>query len=117
MLCIGKRIDLQQWSSIQGSHQTAGSHSFKDLWTFFFAEKTVTGISYLDMVEMFLILQLQQETEVADIVLQQDGTLPHYHCMVTSLLDDTFSNMWVCQGGPVGWPPWSHDLTSFDFHF
>jgi hypothetical protein len=37
---------------------------------FFFVEKTVPEISYLDMLELFLIPQLQQDTEVADILLQ-----------------------------------------------
>jgi hypothetical protein len=37
----------------------------------FFAEKTVTGMSYLYMLELFVILQLQH-----DILFQQDGAPP-----------------------------------------
>jgi hypothetical protein len=36
----------------------------------FFAEKGVTAISYLDLLELFLIPQLQRDTEVADILFQ-----------------------------------------------
>jgi hypothetical protein len=40
--------------------------------TVFVSEKTVTGRSYLDMLELYALLQLPPQ-----IILQQDGTLPH----------------------------------------
>jgi hypothetical protein len=80
---------------------------------FFFVEKTVTLIS----LELLLTPQLQQNTEVADILFQQSGAPPHYHCRDTSFLDATFTNKWVGKGGPVGWPPRSPDLTPLDFNF
>jgi hypothetical protein len=53
----------------------------------------VAGISYPDMLELFLMLQ--QDTEVADTLFQQGGATVHYYCKVTSFLDSTFRNKWV----------------------
>jgi hypothetical protein len=42
--------------------------------SFFFAKKkAVTGIWYLNKLELFRIPQLQQDTEVAEILFQQDA--------------------------------------------
>lgn len=69
------------------------------------------------MPEVFLILQLQQDTKLADVLFQQDGAPLHYHHRVTSFLDATLSNKWVGQGRPIGLPPWSPDLTPLYLHF
>jgi hypothetical protein len=48
---------------------------------FFFAESTVTGINYLDMQQLWLMSQLQEDSEV--FILQHDGapaTLPFWLC-------------------------------------
>ena len=52
---------------------------------FFFAEPTVTGISYLDMLENYLMPQLQQYMD-RDFIFQQDGAPSHIHREVTSCL-------------------------------
>ena len=52
---------------------------------FFFAEPTVTGISYLGMLENYLMPQLQQDMD-RDFIFQQDGAPPHVHREVTSCL-------------------------------
>jgi hypothetical protein len=44
---------------------------------FFFAEPTVTGINYLDMLQLWLMPQLQDDSE--DFIFQQDGAPPHFH--------------------------------------
>ena len=44
---------------------------------FFFAEPTVTGINYLDVLRLWLIPQLQEDSE--DFIFQQDGAPPHFH--------------------------------------
>jgi hypothetical protein len=69
------------------------------------------------MLELFLLPQLQQGSELADILFPQGGVPPHYHCRVACFLDDIFPNKWVGRGGPIGWPPRSPDLTSLHFHF
>ncbi|PSN54312.1 hypothetical protein C0J52_11055 [Blattella germanica] len=43
---------------------------------YFFAEDTVNGISYLDMLEFWLMQQLQTYPQ---IIFQQDGAPPHLH--------------------------------------
>jgi hypothetical protein len=42
---------------------------------FLFTEPTLAGISYWDMLENYLMLRLQQETD-RDFVFQQDGATP-----------------------------------------
>jgi hypothetical protein len=69
------------------------------------------------MLVLFLISQLQQDTEVADILFQEDGALTHYHCRVTSFLDATFPNKWDGWGVPIRWLPQLPDLTPLGFHF
>jgi hypothetical protein len=44
---------------------------------FFFAEPTVTGHSYLDMITGWLMPQLRED--LPDVVFQQDGAPPHFH--------------------------------------
>ena len=43
---------------------------------FFFAESTVTGIIYLDMLQLWLMPQFQKDSE--DLIFQQ-GAPPHFH--------------------------------------
>jgi hypothetical protein len=66
---IGKWIALQQWPNIQGF---VCKYFFYG--PFFSTEKTVTRKSYLDMLVLFLPPQLQQDSDVADILSQQDNT-------------------------------------------
>jgi hypothetical protein len=56
------------------------------------------------MLELFNT-QLQQGTEVADILFQQDGTPPHYHCRVTALLGATFPEQ-------VDWSRWTYRVAA-----
>jgi len=44
---------------------------------FFFAEQTVTGISYQDMLENYLLLQLEQVMG-RDFIFQQDWAPQHF---------------------------------------
>jgi hypothetical protein len=41
------------------------------------------------MLELFLITMQEQDTEVTDILVQQDDDPPHYHYMITYFLDAT----------------------------
>jgi hypothetical protein len=59
----------------------------KNYGPFFFAEKTVTEISYLDMLEIWLFLQLQEDSN--DFIFMQDGALPHFHLQVRRYLNDS----------------------------
>jgi hypothetical protein len=45
---------------------------------FFFMETTINSIVYLDMLQQFLIPQLDEDDQEGHIHFQQDGTPPHY---------------------------------------
>jgi hypothetical protein len=45
---------------------------------FFFMEKTITGIVYLDMLQQFLIPQLDEDDQEGRIHFQQDSAPPCY---------------------------------------
>jgi hypothetical protein len=80
---------------------------------FFFAKVTITGHMYLDMLEHFLVSQL----DVNIVIWQRDGAPPHYHRDVTRFLNQTFPRRWIGRGGYSPWPPRSPDLTPVDFSF
>jgi hypothetical protein len=42
--------------------------------SFFFAEETVTGLTYLDRLGIWLLLQMNENSE--DFIFQQDGAPP-----------------------------------------
>jgi len=73
-------------------------------------KSTVTGHSYLDMLENFAVPQIPP-----GFIFQQDGAPPHFHRDVTTFLDETFPPRWVRRGGPTAWPPRPPDLTPLDF--
>ncbi|KAJ4439785.1 hypothetical protein ANN_07913 [Periplaneta americana] len=71
---------------------------------FFFIEATVTGHSYLDVLEQWL----------------QDGAPPHFHNAVRAYLNTEMSDRWIgCAGVRdrcfMTWPPRSPDMTACDF--
>jgi hypothetical protein len=53
---------------------------------FFFMKATTTGIVYLEMLQQFLIPQLDEDDQEGRIHFQQDGAPPHYlkKCASTS---------------------------------
>jgi hypothetical protein len=73
---------------------------------FFFAERTISGFIYLDMLENYLIPQLQDMEGL--VFFQQDGAPPYFHTEVRQFLDTTFPE-WIGRGGTVAWPPGSPD--------
>jgi hypothetical protein len=87
---------------------------------FFFAEKTIGGFCYLDMLQSWLFQQLEQDE--ADIILQQDGAPPHFRRKVRSHLNETLPHRWIGRGTYdddvfLKLPPRSPDLTPLDFYF
>jgi hypothetical protein len=80
---------------------------------FFFAERTISGFINLDMLENYLIPQLQDME--GQVIFQQDGVPPHFHTKVRQFLDTTFPE-WIGRGGTIACPPRSPDLTPLDFH-
>jgi hypothetical protein len=84
---------------------------------FFFHEKTVTRISYLDMLQQFLLPQLEQDVDMYEtgLIFQQDGAPPHFNLEVRTFLNTQYPNTCIGQAGHIALPPWSPDLTLPDF--
>jgi hypothetical protein len=60
---------------------------------FFFAEKSVSGFAYLDMLQLWLLPQLQENSD--NFILQQDETHPHFHLEVRRHLNTTLPQRWI----------------------
>ena len=85
---------------------------------FFFAESTVSGINYLDMLQLWLMPQLQEDSE--DFIFQQDGAPPHFHFDVRAHLSANLLGRWIGRASHndsplLPYPPRSPDLNPCDF--
>jgi hypothetical protein len=86
----------------------------------FFMKKTVSGHSYLDMLQIWLFPQLIKDS--GDYIFQQDGAPPHWHLDVRCFLNEVLPRRWIGRGGPhdlmlYSWPPRSPDFMTCDFFF
>lgn len=77
---------------------------------FFFAEKRITAISYLDMLEQFLEPQLMDNGIFRTVLSQRDGATPHFAISVRDYLNEVFPCRWIGRGSKM-WPVRSLDLT------
>jgi hypothetical protein len=75
---------------------------------FFFAEATVTGPVYLDMLEQFLGPQILTDGILDTVVFQQDGAPCHYAIIVRDYLD-RIPVRWIGRGGTQPWAARSPD--------
>ncbi|KAJ4448792.1 hypothetical protein ANN_00183 [Periplaneta americana] len=82
---------------------------------YMFAEQTITGDIYLDMLQLFLHPQLLRDGIIDTVVLQQDGAPPHFALTVRAYLNDMFPNRWIGRASPRIWTPRSPDFTPLDF--
>jgi hypothetical protein len=87
---------------------------------FFFAEKSVNGFAYLDMLQLWQLPQLQDDSD--NFILQQEGALPNFYLEVRRQLNTTLPQRWIgrtsrCNedSALIPWPPTSPDLTLCDF--
>ena len=85
---------------------------------FFFAERTVIGQTYLDMLTEWLMPQLEEG--ISNAIFQQDGAPPHFRHHVREHLNVTRPGRWIGRTGNqdlamLTWPPRSPDLTACDF--
>ena len=80
----------------------------------FFFDGTVTGASYLEMLETHICPATQ--TEIGNgCWFMQDGAPAHFAIVVRNFLDQQFGNQWIGRRGPVEWPARSPDLNPLDF--
>jgi hypothetical protein len=87
---------------------------------FFFVKITITGNSYLDMLTIWRLPQLEEDSN--DFIFQQDGAPPHFHMAVRNHLNAHLPQRWIGRAGANNavrcrWPPRSPDLTPYDFFF
>jgi hypothetical protein len=84
----------------------------------FFFNGTVSGDSYLHMLQTHVIPQLKQHKKKSSTIFQQDGAPPHYSNQVRNYLREQFSDEKViARGFPNFWPARSPDLTPLDYWF
>ena len=74
---------------------------------FFFSEKTITGVVYLNLLEQYVFPQIEtfEQEFVSMVIFMQDGAPPHFSCFVTDVLNVRFPDVWIGRGGPIPWPP------------
>jgi hypothetical protein len=82
---------------------------------FFFMETTITGIVNLDMLQQFLIPQLDEDGQEGRIHFQHDSAPPYYLGEVREYLSTHFPGRWIGRAAPIPWPPRSPDLTPREF--
>jgi hypothetical protein len=76
---------------------------------FFFAEQTVTAITYLDMLQLFLLPQLEDYQR--NVVFQQYGAPPN-----SARIFREFSDIrWAGSDGPIPWPLRLPAIAPLDF--
>jgi hypothetical protein len=80
---------------------------------YFFPAGGVTGEVYWELLENWLIPELDARGLRNTITLQQDGAPAHYALQVRETLDREFPG-WIGRGGRRDWPPRSPDLTTCD---
>jgi hypothetical protein len=67
-------------------------------------ETTITGIVYLDMLQQFLIPQLDDDNQEGRIHFEQDGATPRYLEEVREYLNTHFPGRWIGPAAPIAWP-------------
>jgi hypothetical protein len=80
---------------------------------FLFAESKVTKETYLDILQQFVVPQVEDLQPT--VIFQQDGAPPYWGRIVRDYLDATFPNRWLRRDGPLAWLPRSADITRLDF--
>jgi len=99
------RWSINVWGGIVGEH-VVGPYFFNG---------HLTGERYLEFLTNDLPVLLLNLPPIQNMWLQQDGAPAHFSRQVRAFLNNTYENLWIGRGGPVGWPARSPDLTKLDF--
>jgi hypothetical protein len=86
----------------------------RQLFPYFF-EDTVTGESYLSMLNEYFYPLFCDLPGKDSIFAMQDGAPPHYALGVRNWFDQKFPKRWIGRRGPIDWPARSPDLTPTDY--
>ena len=81
---------------------------------FFFENNIVNQHSYREMLEDWFLDRLPLSYRLHGY-FQQDGAPCHTAHSVRVVLREQFPGRWISRFGPIGWPPYSPDLTPLDF--
>jgi hypothetical protein len=73
--------------------------SYKFYVPFFFAEPIITGISYLGILQLWLLPRLQEERQ--DFSFEQDGAPPHFHFDVRAHLCANLPSRWIGRASDI----------------
>jgi len=84
---------------------------------FFSAEETVIGMTYLDMLQLWLMPQLQN---ILTFIFQQDGSPTHFNCEVCQCLNTVLPGRRIRRASGndqplMLWPPRSPGIMPCDF--
>jgi hypothetical protein len=66
-----------------------------------FMETTITGIVYLDMLQQFLIPQLDEDDQEGRTHFQKDSAPPHYLEEMCEHLSTRFLGRWIGRVAPI----------------
>ena len=80
---------------------------------YFFTNGGITGDSYLDMLENWLMPELDKHDLINNVIIQQDGAPAHFSLKVRDFLSSQFPD-WIGRSGTLPWTPRSPDLTTCD---
>jgi hypothetical protein len=67
----------------------------------FFMKTPITGIMCLDILQQFLIPQLDEDDQEGGIHFQQDGATPHYLGEVREYFNTRFPGRWIGRAVPI----------------
>lgn len=93
------------WAGIIGTHLIGP----------YFFDAYVNGQNYLDMLQEFVLPELQNiGINPANVIFQHDGAGPHRDLNVIQFILETFEGL-IGSGGFLEWPARSPDITMLDF--
>ena len=81
----------------------------------FFFDATVTGLSYLNLLQQSVMPSIKEEFEDEEFYFQQNRTPPHYNHDIRSFLDEALPNRWIVLRGFGEYLPRSPNLTPLVF--
>lgn len=82
----------------------------------FFFNGNVNGTNYLNMLQNYLLPELQHYPHFEQLIFQQDGAPPYWTRAVREFLNITFPGRWIGRDSSfLHWPARSPDLTPMDF--
>ena len=77
--------------------------------------KTLTTDSYVNMLELFALLRIDDKQEEGEIFFLQDSVPPHFSHEVLNALDVRLSYWWIGRGRWTSYLTWSQDFSLLDF--